>query len=60
MVSWLPDSLAAIDQFKVEESFLMPDQGLGAASVNVVTRTGSNQFHGQAFEFLRNAIWMRA
>src|SRR3954447_20494536 len=47
-------SIAAIDQFKVEESFLMPDQGLGAASINVVTKTGSNQFHGQAFEFLRN------
>src|SRR4051794_34474181 len=47
-------SLAVIDQFKVEESFLMPDQGLGAASINVVTRTGSNQFHGQATEFLRN------
>src|SRR4051812_23298403 len=47
-------SLALIDQFKVEQSFLMPDQGVGAASINVVTRTGGNQFHGQAIEFLRN------
>jgi hypothetical protein len=47
-------SVAAIDQFKVHEGFLMPDQGPGAALVNVVTRTGSNQFHGEAFEFLRN------
>ncbi|MFL6446961.1 MAG: carboxypeptidase regulatory-like domain-containing protein [Bryobacteraceae bacterium] len=47
-------SLAVIDQFKVEQSFLMPDQGPGAASINVVTRTGSNEFHGQAIEFLRN------
>ena len=47
-------SVAAIDQFKVHEGFLMPDQGAGPALVNVVTRTGSNQFHGEAFEFLRN------
>jgi hypothetical protein len=47
-------SLAAIDQFKVQESFLMPDQGPGAALVTVVTRSGGNQFHGEAFEFLRN------
>jgi hypothetical protein len=47
-------SLAAIDQFKVQEGFLMPDQGVGVGIVNVVTRTGSNQFHGEAFEFLRN------
>jgi hypothetical protein len=47
-------SLAAIDQFNVQESFLTPDQGVGVALVNVVTKTGSNQFHGEAFEFLRN------
>jgi hypothetical protein len=47
-------SLAAIDQFKVQEGFLMPDQGPGVALVTVVTRTGGNQFHGQAFDFLRN------
>jgi Carboxypeptidase regulatory-like domain len=47
-------SVAAIDQFKVQQNFLMPDQGVGAAQVNVVTKTGTNQFHGEAFEFLRN------
>ena len=47
-------SLAAIDQFKVQEGFLLPDQGPGTGIVNVVTKTGSNQFHGEAFEFLRN------
>jgi hypothetical protein len=48
-------SIAAIDQFKVEQSFRMPDQGANAAAVNIVTKSGSNQFHGEAFEFLRNA-----
>src|SRR5262249_4323998 len=47
-------SVAAIDQFKVQQGFLMPDQGPGASLVNVVTRTGSNQFHGEGFEFFRN------
>jgi len=47
-------SIAAIDQFKVQESFLMPDQGANAAAINVATKSGGNQFHGEAFEFFRN------
>ncbi|HUK19111.1 MAG TPA: carboxypeptidase-like regulatory domain-containing protein [Bryobacteraceae bacterium] len=47
-------SVAAIDEFKVQQSFLMPDQASGAGTVNIVTKSGSNQFHGEAFEFLRN------
>jgi len=47
-------SLAAIDQFKVQEGFLMPDQGATVGMINVVSRTGSNEFHGEAYEFLRN------
>jgi len=49
-------SIAAIDQFKVQESFLMPDQGPNPAVVNVATKSGGNQFHGEAFEFFRNSI----
>ena len=50
----LSPSLAAVDQFKVQQSFLMPDEGVNPAVVNIVTRSGSNRFHGEAFEFLRN------
>src|SRR5579884_1291124 len=50
----LSPSLAGVDEFKVQESFLMPDQGVSPAVVNIVTRSGGNQFHGEAFEFLRN------
>ena len=48
-------SIAAIDQFKVQESFFMPDQGPDPALVNVTTKGGANQIHGQAFDFLRNS-----
>jgi len=50
----LSPSPAGVDQFTVQHSFLMPDQGAYPAVVNIVTRSGSNQFHGEAFEFLRN------
>jgi hypothetical protein len=53
----LSPSVAAVDQFKVQESFLMPDQGPGIAVVNIVTRSGNNQFHGEAYEFLRNRVF---
>jgi hypothetical protein len=48
-------SVAAIDQFRVEEGFLMPNEGSGVGVVSVVTKSGSNQFHGEAFEFIRNS-----
>ncbi len=50
----LSPSPAAIDQFTVQYSFLLPDQGANPAVVNIVTKGGSNRFHGEAFEFLRN------
>jgi hypothetical protein len=50
----LSPSIAAVDQLKVDENFLMPDEGVNPALVNIVTRSGSNRFHGEAYEFLRN------
>ncbi|MGH9628559.1 MAG: carboxypeptidase regulatory-like domain-containing protein [Bryobacteraceae bacterium] len=47
-------SPAAIDQFKVQMSFFMPDQGPNPGLVNLTTRSGSNSFHGELFEFFRN------
>jgi hypothetical protein len=52
----LSPSIAAVDQFKVQESFLMPEEGTGPAVVNIVTKSGTNQFHGEVFEFLRNKV----
>ena len=47
-------SVGDIDQFKVQQSFFMPDQGPNPGLVNVTTKGGGNSFHGQAFWFVRN------
>jgi hypothetical protein len=49
-----PDS---IQEFKIQTSLF--DAGYGrkpGANVNVVTKSGTNQFHGTAFEFFRNTV----
>jgi len=48
-------SLEAIAEFKVQTSNYSAEYGASAgAVVNVVTKSGSNAYHGSAFEFLRN------
>src|SRR5579862_1721095 len=45
----------AIQEFKVETSALPAEYGQhSAGAVNVVSKSGSNEFHGDAFEFVRN------
>lgn len=45
----------AVQEFKVETSALPAQYGQhSAGAVNVVTKSGGNEFHGDAFEFVRN------
>jgi hypothetical protein len=48
-------NLDALAEFRVERASFSADTGRSAgATVNLITRSGTNQFHGSVFEFLRN------
>ncbi len=45
----------AVQEFAVQTSVPLPEFGRGSGGqVNIVTKAGSNQFHGAAFEYFRN------
>jgi hypothetical protein len=48
-------SINTVQEFKVDNSTYSAEYGRNSgAIVNIATRSGGNQFHGEAFEFLRN------
>ena len=50
-------SVDALQEFKVEAGLFSAEFGRAIAQVNVSTKSGTNQFHGVAFEFLRNSFF---
>jgi hypothetical protein len=48
-------SINTVQEFKVDNSTYSAEYGRNSgAIVNIATRSGSNDFHGETFEFLRN------
>jgi Carboxypeptidase regulatory-like domain len=53
-VSFRP-SIDMIKEFKIERGSYGGEMGIdGSAIVNIITKGGSNEFHGSVFDFLRN------
>jgi len=49
-------SVDSVEEFKVEQANFTAEMGFaGGTIINVVTRSGTNQFHGSVYEFLRNS-----
>ena len=51
-------SIDAIQEFKIQKTMYSPEfGGKASALINVATKSGTNDLHGTAFEFLRNDVF---
>ena len=50
----LQPSIDALQEFKIQAATYPADYGWAVSQINVDTKSGSNDFHGSAFDFLRN------
>jgi hypothetical protein len=55
-VTYTP-SAEAVEEFKVQQSNFSAEYGFsGSVIVNMITRSGSNAFHGSGYDFIRNQM----
>jgi carboxypeptidase family protein/TonB-dependent receptor-like protein len=51
-------SVDALQEFRIQTSTYAPEFGrTPGAQISIVTRSGANQFHGTAFDYLRNDVF---
>jgi hypothetical protein len=51
----LVPSLSAVSEFNVIENNYNAEYATGTSVLNIITKSGSNQFHGSLFEYFENA-----
>ena len=50
-------SIEGVEEFKVQQSNFSAEYGFsGGSIINMVTQSGTNQFHGEAYDFVRNQV----
>ena len=50
-------SVDAMEEFRIQTSTYAPEFGrMPGAQISIVTRSGTNQFHGSAFDYFRNDV----
>jgi hypothetical protein len=47
-------SVDAMQEFRVQTSTFAPENGRSPEQISIVTRSGTNQLHGTAYDYLRN------
>ncbi|MEX2264247.1 MAG: carboxypeptidase regulatory-like domain-containing protein [Bryobacteraceae bacterium] len=55
-VASITPSIDAIQEFSVQSNSFSAENGQGMAVIAVALKSGTNQLHGSAFEFLRNQV----
>jgi hypothetical protein len=51
-------SVDALQEFRIQTSTFAPEFGRSpGGQISIVTRSGTNQFHGTAFDYLRNSVF---
>ncbi len=52
--TWIQTSIDALQEFNVQQNAYSAEFARAGGSFNATTKSGSNSFHGDLFEFLRN------